>query len=138
MSLLRPAISDAEAQTDARQRAFGSPEVELLKKSGIIKSGDGLEGHTVEVMGQVGLGLSSVLTRLAMIMEGGETDAVKLGAIKIALGLHMHPAFVPKKTSDEKQQPTIIFQIASPAGAKTEVNMLNVLAPNGAQKMDSW
>lgn len=137
MSLIRPMSSISDDQVEARQRVSGSPEVELLKKSGIIKSGDGLEGHTIELMSQVGLGLSSVLTRLAMIMEGGETDAVKLGAIKMALGLHMHPAFVPKKTADEKITPSIVFQINNPAGAQTNVNMMNVLAPNG-QKMESW
>jgi hypothetical protein len=137
MSLLRPLPAEFEPAIDARQRRTHSPEVELLQKSGILKVTDGLEAHTVETMGQVGLGLSSVLTRLAMIMEGGETDAVKLGAIKIALGLHMHPAFVAKKTSEEKTQPTIIFNVSSPAGAQTQVNMLNVLAPAG-QKLESW
>lgn len=136
MSLLRPQV-ESDPHFEARQRELCSPEVELLKKSGIIKNTDGLEAHAIDVMSQVGLGLDSVLTRLAMIMEGGETDAVKLGAIKMALGLHMHPAFVPKKTAEEKITPTIIFNIASPEGAKTQVNMMNVLAPNG-QNMESW
>lgn len=138
MSLLKPRISEAdELNYGARHIAAGSPEVQLLKNSGIIKNIDGLEANTVDLMGQVGLGMSTVLTRIAMILESGETDSVKLAAAKLALSLHMHPAFVPKKTSEEKSNPAIIFNISTPAGAKTEVNMANVLVPGG-QKLESW
>jgi hypothetical protein len=138
MSLLKPQGANADfGSTPDVVRDFHSPEVELLKKSGIIKSGDGIEGHFVDMMGQVGLGPLQILTRLAMIMEGGESDGVKLGAIKLALGLHMHPAFVPKKTAEEKQNPAIVFNISAPENSKTQINMANVLVPGG-QKMESW
>ena len=138
MSLIRPTLEDENYGVPRSRRiGEGSPEIELLKKSGIIKTSDGIEGHFIDLMNQVGLSPTSVLTRLAMIVEGGETDGVKLGAIKLALSLHMHPAFVPKNKDEAKVNPTIVFNIATPPGAKTQVDMDSVLIPGG-QKMESW
>jgi len=107
-----------------------SKEVELLKKSGIIKTADGIEGHFLGIMDSVGLDARSVLARIAIIMDSGETDSVKLTAAKIALQLHMHPAMVAQSKSETKTAPNITFLINSP-----QVNMQNVLVP-GAGSID--
>ena len=46
-----------------------NPEIELLKKSGIIKTADGIEGHFIQQMSEVGLDSRSILSRIAMIIS---------------------------------------------------------------------
>lgn len=105
-------------------------ETELLKRSGIIKTRDGIEGHFLEQMAEVGLDSRSVLTRVAMIMDGGESDGVKLAAARLALTLHMHPALVPRGNKDTNQAPNITFVVNTPEGSKTPLNMQAVITPN--------
>lgn len=116
-------------------RAGFSPEIELLKKSGIVKTTDGIEGHFLDIMSEVGLDARSILSRLAVIMDSGESDGAKLGAIKLATMLHMHPAVVVARNKEERSTPSITFVVQSP-----QVNMQNVLAPNQNfdQKQESW
>lgn len=140
MSLLNPLANvDVDKLFDSKDSptTVYNKEVDLLKKSGIIKTTDGIEGHFLELMREVGLDSKSILARIGMIMDSGESDAVKLQAAKLALALHMHPGIVPKKTSEEKVNPSINFVIQTAPGAQTQVNLGNVLVPGG-QKADSW
>lgn len=133
MPLLSPANEPGSPNVINGRGSNYSPEVELLRKSGIIKTGDGIEGHFIDIMNEVGLSPTNILTRIGMIMDSGESDGVKLAAAKMALQLHMHPAIVPTKIKEEQQRPNITFVIQSP-----QVNMQNVLSPSGDQKLESW
>lgn len=113
-----------------------SPEIELLRRAGIIKSGDTIESNFIEEMQLVGLDKGSVLTQLANIMKCGETDSVKLAAVNTALKLYMHPALVVPKGALDKISPVINFQINVPAGGKTQVDMSGILNPAGAKRDD--
>jgi hypothetical protein len=128
MPLIKPPqIADRPA---VRNDGLGA-ELELLRKAGIIKSADTVEGMFIETMHEVGLGPKPVLSRLAQIMDGGDSDTVKLGAVKLAIQLHMHPALNPSKAATDKAAPIIQFQINTPEGAQTQINLSSVLRPAG-------
>lgn len=114
-----------------------NPEIELLKKSGIIKTGDGIEGHFLSEMSEVGLDSRSILSRIATIMDSGESDGVKLSAAKLALMLHMHPALVPKVGKEQSQAPTITFVVNTPVNANTPLNLAAILTPAPHQPYES-
>lgn len=106
-----------------------SAEIELLRKAGIIKAGETIEAHFIEEMQRVGLSVPSVLSSLATLMTGADSDSVKLGAVKQAIQLYMHPAVVNKKDQMDKVMPQITFNIGVPEGAKTQVAMSDILTP---------
>jgi len=127
----RPTSSELPHVSDPR-----SPEIDLLRKAGIIKAGPTIEASFIEEMQLVGLSKGEVLSQLALIMKGGETDSVKLGAIQTALKLYMHPAMVQPKGVLDKVAPVINFQINVPSGGKTQVNMDGILTPAARPAID--
>jgi hypothetical protein len=137
MSLLSPTreVDNEYGSGNPLPRAEYSREIELLKKSGVIKDSQGIEGHFIKLMDEVGLDPRSVLARVAIIMDSGESDGVKLAAAKMALQLHMHPAMVARAKDEKANAPAITFVINSP-----QVNMQNVLVPGGSanQTKESW
>jgi len=106
-------------------------EIDILKSSGVIKSSEGIEGHFLEIMQGCGLDAASILSRVAIIMDSGETDSTKLAAAKLALSLYMHPALTPPKTVAKSEQPTIqfVFQTA-PGQISPQVNLQQILIPS--------
>lgn len=106
-----------------------APETELLKRSGIIKTADGIEGHFLGVMNEVGLDSRTILSKIAMLMDNGESDGIKLSAAKLGLQLHMHPALVARTHKDTNNSPNITFIVNTPENSKTPLNMNAVITP---------
>jgi hypothetical protein len=105
-------------------------ELDILRSSGVIKTTEGIEGHFLELMQGCGLDAASILSRVAIIMDSGETDSAKLAAAKLALSLYMHPALVAPKTAARVEQPTIqfVFQTA-PGQTSPQINLSQILIP---------
>jgi hypothetical protein len=119
------------------------PEVELLKRSGIIKSTDCIESRFLEQMQEVGLDSKSILARIAILMDGAENDGVKLAAAKLALQMYMHPALVSSKNDTSRNSPQINFQINVPAGSATQLDLNGILKPDpplaaNGNNIESW
>jgi hypothetical protein len=132
MGLIKPVPEDFGETPLAKSSANLRPEIELLRKSGVIKRGDGIEGHFVEVMAEVGLDPRSILSRIAVVMDSGESDGVKLQAARLAASFYMHPALVPQVSKTDKTTPQITFVVQSP-----QVSMNAVLGvPQGPQNSD--
>lgn len=120
--------------TSGEPRNECAAEVELLRKAGIIKTGPTLEAHMIETMQDVGLGTRNVLSQLALLMNGAESDATKLAAVGMALKLYMHPAMTPQASkAQDKVMPQISFTISVPANSQTQVDMDSILKPNAAK-----
>lgn len=122
MPLINPSLANRVAPSV-------TPEVELLRRAGILKPEDSLESSMITQMQEVGLSTKNVLSQLAILMTGAETDSVKLAAIREALKLYMHPAFVQNRNKEDRVPAVIQFQINTPAGAQTQINLGSILRP---------
>jgi len=134
MALIKPSLHETFGETPLAPESL-RPEIELLRKSGVIKRPDGLEAHFVDTMMDVGLDPRSILSRIAAIMDSGESDGVRLSAAKLAAQFYMHPALVPQTAKSDRATPQITFMITTGAkgtegsGETTVIDMKNVLMP---------
>jgi hypothetical protein len=101
-------------------------EVALLNKVG-IETGrklDSVEERFNYEMMNGGLSPEEIVGTISQVMNSGENAGVKLAAAKLALSMHMHPAFVPRKEAEKKETPVITINIG---GGNLELG--NILRP---------
>lgn len=100
-------------------------EVALLNKAGVTvaKQGD-IESRFMREMESGGLTPEDICATIAGIMNNGENSNVKLSAAKMALSMHMHPAFVPRKEAERKEAPVINLHISG-----GDVKIQQILTP---------
>lgn len=102
-------------------------ELAVLEKAGL---GDGratkpkIEEQFLEIMEVCGLDKTAVMCKLADLMESGEMESTKIAAIRLALSLYMHPAFVQKDKVNTGEHPTVIFNFSD-----SNVNLNQMLTP---------
>ena len=99
-------------------------ELALLNSAGISTKKGGIEERFNTEMLNGGLGPEEIVATVGAIMNSGENSSVKLAAAKLALSMHMHPAFVPRKESDRPELPQININIAG-----GNVQLATVLRP---------
>ena len=99
-------------------------ELAILDRKGIVKTGKGIEHKFAEIMQDIGLDPRSTMAQLAFLMNSGESDAIKLAAVKFVTQLWMHPAVVQNRSADNDTRPQITFVVE---GSNVQIN--NVLTP---------
>lgn len=104
-----------------------STELAILDSRGLLgqtKNSNNVERHFAKIMAEVGLEPRSIMVTLSQIMMSGESDGIKLAAVKFATQLWMHPAVVNNKTSEADTRPQINFVVE---GSNVQIN--NILTP---------
>lgn len=122
MPLLRPSFS---AEVESLPSQEFARELAVLQKSGFFKE-NSIEELFARDLNTVGLDRRSILSKLAALTEGADSDSVRLAAIKTVMQLWMHPGIVTRKESSSQNGNNVTFVINSP-----NVNMQNVLTPGG-------